>query len=445
MANNVRIIWVFYILFAGVLATATEDKPTNNAADIYQNIFDRYPSREFKDAENKMDIALENISSKGGDSDQFIKLLAELKALPAWKLKETAEEYAKGKTPLTAQIESYIHEQNDVLVLIEKAAEIKTCNWPEVSDTTEIMIKKLYSRPGQMRDVCLLAIADARLAADKAQYQMSLKKTTDAFPMIYHAGNSYLIAHSLCMNMEQIVLDCLHDILGKMPADAVMLKSLEARLTNENSHFPSFRECLLGEKEFFAKIMLAESSDVIRSKYKKIDSNSIPENVRNYKQNNIEYNNQYIEQICRAIELPYAKSIMTMKEIEEHAVKDASVALDPKTGRIRIEDALKTTALFTTLFRSDFAQNYANHMNVKTQMHATLTAVKLYQIYTQKKQLPETLPQNCPIDLFSGKPFLYEIKKDGFILRSQGKDTGSQESIEYQFALHTTETPGKQN
>jgi hypothetical protein len=246
MVKNMLIIGIFYVLSAGVLTMAAEDQSTNNAADIYHKIFDRYPSREFKDAEKKMDMALENISSKGEDPGQFIKLVAELKALPAWKLKETVEEYAKGKTPLTAQIESYIHEQNEVLVLIETAAEIKTCNWPEISDTAEIMIKKLYSRPGQMRDICLLSIADARLAADKAQYQKALKKTTDAFPMIYHTGNSCLIAHSLCLDMEQIVLNCLHDILGKMPADAVMLKSLEARLTSENSHFPSFRECLLG-------------------------------------------------------------------------------------------------------------------------------------------------------------------------------------------------------
>ena len=98
----------------------------------------------------------------------------------------------------------------------------------------------------------------------------------------------------------------------------------------------------------------------------------------------------------------------------------------------------------TVLSFASLSNHYAIHTKTKTQLHAMLAAVKLYQSFAQTGQLPQTLPQDCPMDLFGGKPFEYEISNEGFALRCAGKDIGSEKMIEYQFVLNTNDTKKSQ-
>ncbi|MHC4949696.1 MAG: hypothetical protein ACYTEU_01735, partial [Planctomycetota bacterium] len=51
-----------------------------------------------------------------------------------------------------------------------------------------------------------------------------------------------------------------------------------------------------------------------------------------------------------------------------------------------------------------------------------LTALDVYITAAKTGKLPTELPKSTYIDHFSGKPFIYEITKDGFILRCQQED-----------------------
>jgi len=45
------------------------------------------------------------------------------------------------------------------------------------------------------------------------------------------------------------------------------------------------------------------------------------------------------------------------------------------------------------------------------------------------------LPEDTPMDLFSGKDFKYEKTKEGFVLRCQGKDLVKNKIYEYEFKV----------
>ena len=73
----------------------------------------------------------------------------------------------------------------------------------------------------------------------------------------------------------------------------------------------------------------------------------------------------------------------------------------------------------------------------KTHQNALRTAIEIYLIKADTGQLPETLPEGLPKDLFSGKDFDYERTNGGFILRCRSKPDEILKPIEYEFEVRT--------
>ena len=74
-------------------------------------------------------------------------------------------------------------------------------------------------------------------------------------------------------------------------------------------------------------------------------------------------------------------------------------------------------------------------LKARTHFNALKTALHLYVMKARVGRLPDALPEGMPKDLFSGKNFEYERTKDGFILRSQGKDLAKNKIYEYEFKV----------
>ena len=72
----------------------------------------------------------------------------------------------------------------------------------------------------------------------------------------------------------------------------------------------------------------------------------------------------------------------------------------------------------------------------QTYVNALRTAIDLYIAKAQTGHLPDTLPADSPLDMFSGKPFAYEETSEGFILRCQGKEYPNRDKVhEYEFKV----------
>ena len=283
---------------------------------------------------------LTNIVSKKEDPNEFSKKVAEWKANSAYQLKQRVEAYAEGKTPLLPEIETYIHQQRSVLDLIRQACAAKVCEWPKNSDLIEI--GKIANKNSRMREIYLLVLADARLEADHSRYKNATTKTTNAFLIIHHAGNSNLFEHLMCLAKEKIAMDFLRDILGQMPVDKTALKILETHLNKENENFPSLREGILGEKDYFARTV--SKQDIQNELKNRFDFNpeTIPQVSDDYIQKSIDYSNHYMDQVGKVLDLPYGEALHQLEQIESSAAKDASVALNHETWKVDPKNILKT-------------------------------------------------------------------------------------------------------
>jgi hypothetical protein len=116
-----------------------------------------------------------------------------------------------------------------------------------------------------------------------------------------------------------------------------------------------------------------------------------------------------------AFKLPYVQAFEKLQELDKQACSEAS---------------LKETPLVSTSLGA-WSRIYSLNIRWQSGYNAVKAAIEVYMIKAETGKLPDELP----VDMFSGKAFEYNKTADGFILKCPGKDFGQNKTYEYKFTV----------
>lgn len=83
----------------------------------------------------------------------------------------------------------------------------------------------------------------------------------------------------------------------------------------------------------------------------------------------------------------------------------------------------------------DVVRHYDIYVRSMANYNAIRTAIEIYLIMAETEQLPQKLPDNLPMDPYSGQDFEYEITPEGFVLRCREKSISDNKIWEYEFII----------
>ena len=142
--------------------------------------------------------------------------------------------------------------------------------------------------------------------------------------------------------------------------------------------------------------------------------------TREMRKESRKYYMDFIALVQAAFGLPYENAYRELEKLNEKVTKEAGT---------------RPEALATSIMSPSVTKLYTNEVTFKTSFNAVNAAINLYLAKAKTGRLPDELPDGMPKDLFSGKDFIYEKTKDGFILRCQGKDLHKDKIHEYEFKV----------
>jgi hypothetical protein len=212
-----------------------------------------------------------------------------------------------------------------------------------------------------------------------------------------------------------------------MPQNTKNITSLKTELMEIEGIPLSVKPALLGEKEAMLMFMSPEHAPgalqwLDPEFQESVDYKSIKEKILSgdtaFLEKNKRYYTTYFDSVIAAFDIPYKKGYDRMVDLSEKTTRD--VEKDPE---IILATAItpSTNKIFSLKTRSETYDN------------AIKTAVEIYLVKAKTGKLPDVLPANLPVDLFSGKPFEYEKTKQGFTLRCRTKEVGKDQPHEYKF------------
>ena len=399
MIRLMSLVCFCFFISASVFSSEFQGQSVKNAADIYRKAFELYQKE-----------GLEEIDINSGASIE--------------------------------DLENYVHRCQPSIDLIYQAVEIEKCDWGILNNYEGLF--EYCDILMLMRKLFLLAIQDVQLKTEKSMFKTALLRSNKLFQMIHHIGNSNFLGHLASIVPAYRLIDCTKNILGHMPADGAALQWLEAELKKENDRFRSFTEALEGEREYLIQVLLRNTQKGSLWLYFGVDPNSMPEVTEEYIQKSIEYNNNFIKQISKASELPYERAFNKIKEVQQSVIDETHIIWkDAEKKILDPNNVQKCYSVLTSLSCGALPRFYSLHIQVKTELNALISGVKVYQYYAETGRLPQTLPANCPADLFSDKPFIYEAKENSFVLRCQRADNLRDKTYEYEFKLAEKQSEGE--
>jgi len=280
-----------------------------------------------------------------------------------------------------------------------------------------------------MKNLANLIIADAKIMAQDGHLEPAIDNYMSLYRMGRHVNDRNLICYLVAIAINNMTNDCLIQIMSEMPQSTKNMTRLKTDLMEIESIPLSVKPALLGEKESMLMLMSPEHApdalELLGPEFQEgIDYKPIKEKVlsgdKDFFEKNKQYYTNYFDSVIAAYDLHYTKSHAKMVDLEEKMTRD--VEKDPE---IVLAAAVipATDRVFSLKTRSETYDN------------AIKTAIKIYLVKAKAGKLPDVLPANTPLDLFSGKPFEYEKTKQGFTLRCRQKEIGKDELHEYKFKI----------
>jgi hypothetical protein len=338
---------------------------------------------------------------------------------PNESLKKMLRDLKDGNTPLNEPIRQYIDKNRKVINEVVTAAEIKNCDWGlDFSDWFDTKIEHL----SKCRQMGYVLAADAKIFAEKGDYQTALERCFAIYKMGEHVGNDTVIQGLVSVAMRGMANDCIIDILPEVSGDIKTLEWLKLRFTD------------IADKSFSLKAALANETKITGQKINKQNAISVAEVI--YEPCDIpkeilsgddeffervkEYFQNYTARAQIAFDLPYTEAMKTFEDLDNELRKAAeekpevklSMFIYPAVGRV-----------------------YSIDTRIKTHNNAILAGIEIYIIRAKTGKLPDELPEGLPKDLFSGKDFLYEKTDTGFVLKCQGKDLAYDTVRQFEFNI----------
>ncbi len=331
-------------------------------------------------------------------------------------------DFVKGNIGIDKEIKDYVQKNKFAIKYFVDAGDAPNCDWGlDYSEGSELQMPRL----APLRNLATIVLAQAKIAADSADYKRALElclSIHEASPHIADGG--ILISHLVGISLNALANQCIMEIFSQISDNPDMLIWLKNQIYDVSERFPSLKVSINGDLRICSQDINKEKAEYIL----KMAGDFIPKDKRQIIRNadeaffkaNKEYFLDYLSTCLTAVDLPYPQSY---EQLEKLAKKPA------------IESKKNPDAIMSTFLTPALSRLLCVDLKTRTQFNAVKTALNLYIIRAKSVQLPDELPADLPKDLFSGKDFEYEKTKDGFVLRCRGKDLSKDKIYEYEFKV----------
>jgi hypothetical protein len=341
-------------------------------------------------------------------------------------------DFAKGDIGPDDKIREFVKKTRSIKSTLD-ASEIKNCDWgQDYSEGADMVLPHL----GRLKKLAYLIATDARLQAADGHYEEALNRCMSLYKMARHANDKIIISYLVGNAIQKLSNDCVVWILGQMPQDVEILTRLKGQLAAIDSVPFSIKPSLEYEHEAIESYKITGTTDDVLHLLEQcgLKEESFNKKIRSFDQAMLDRNRQYFKDygigVRAAFDMPYMEGYAALGSLIQKVKDDAKSK----------PEAIFTAALIASFDSPDAVVSQYNKMlsiiiQSQTQDNAIRTATEIYLIKARTGKLPEALPAGLAGDLFSGKPFVYEKTKGGFVLRCQGKDLSKDEIYSYEFKV----------
>jgi len=343
---------------------------------------------------------------------------------PSQEVKEMMADMRHGKIKANDQVRQCLEENRYALEFVETAADVRECDW---GHDTSRGLGVLMPELSKVRSTAFMLTANAQILAEEGDYRAALARCLTIHKMARHVSDSLLISYLVSTALNSLANERIEDFLSSMPQDTETVLWLKSQVVAVSVNVPSIERAMAREKEIAMQEIRKEKIDSILElmgdDFLKDETNAdVIEKVRKgdpkFFKDNREYYANVMDDVIAALDLPYQQSHRKLEELNDRIQKDA------KENPAAIMAALLMPA--NSRVRTLGIKN-------ETFFNAIRAAIEIYIVKAKTGRLPEKLPADLPKDLFSGKDFEYEKKKDGFVLCCRAKDLDKDEVYQYEF------------
>ena len=338
------------------------------------------------------------------------------------KMKDRLTELIKGNIGIDEEIKTYVQSNKNWIKQFVDAGESPNCDWGIDYSEGIALLMPPYA---PIRNMAKIVLAQAKIAADSAEYKQALDLCLSTHKAGAHlADGGLLISHLVGISLNSYANQCITDILPQISDKPDMLIWLKNQIDDVSQKLPSLKASVNRDLRICAQDIRREKIENIFEMLGK----DVPEKQRQIIRNgddaffkaSKEYFLEYLSDCLTAVDLPYPQSYKQL------------VKLGEKPG---IESKKNPNAIIAAHFATATDRVVCVDIKARTHFNAIKTALNLYIMRVKASRLPDSLPIGLPRDLFSGKDFEYEKTKDVFILRCRSKDLSKDEIYQYEFKL----------
>jgi hypothetical protein len=345
---------------------------------------------------------------------------------PEKEMGEKLIDVLKGNVKPDKEIKKYIDRCHRLIEIIEDAAKSTTCDWG--LDYSSKGVNVVIHYLSDCRQLTYITLAKAQICVSEGDYKKSLNLCLVILKMSNDVCKGDLLCYLCGAAIAQLTNECIGSILNTTSIDPQILLWFEEQLKQvEKNNFP-FKSSVNIEFEKLSVCMNKEKFEK-QSDYGFFEfiERELPNNVSEFAaekpddflNKNRLFWDDYIARVKAALDLPYSKAYSNLTQLFQDVKK-------------RINNP--TTAL-TAFFSSNFPLCYSISTRTNNFCRIIQIAVGLFIFYSQNSRLPDELPKDSSLDLFSDKKFKYIKMPDSFSLRCPGKDIVKNKFHEYKFNL----------
>ena len=339
-------------------------------------------------------------------------------------------DFRKGAIVSNKAIARYLERNRHVIDRAVTAAGVSKCDWGY--DYSQGNLDMTTTLP-PLRSIALLLEAEARWLAEQGNYTTALDLCVTLREIALHTCYKTLTWYLYGSQINRQANETTQYVLGLMPGDVDELNRFKSRLIQTEERFPSLVPYITQGAHSWVATMQKDKvqplvdlfgdlyegplgSDLSKRMFERIrkGDDTFFERSRDY----------YLKEMSTVVDtlesgLPYTQICTRLDDLVEKWYQEAKDNPD---------------AIFAALFFPPVKRSYQVMIKRQTHFNALKTAIDLYIAKTRTGQLPDTLPDDSPPDLFSGKAFAYTKTAEGFILRCRGKEDPSKDEVhEYEF------------
>ncbi len=352
-------------------------------------------------------------------------------------MQDMVADLSRGKIEPNERIRKYIENCRGAIRNAVAAAEVPHCNWGlKYSDGFEMLLSHLP----QTRKLAFIIGAEIRILAADGDYQKAFDRCLTLHKMSKHMGDETMISFLVAMALGKMADNQIQYLLGNMPQDLKTLTWLKSQLAIIESRTLSSKTTTAYERELSLEHMqpgkLKDLVEIVVGETLEPDSR-LAEEIRKAEQQAKEISN-FDQTIIAKNRAYYIKHMDTLQTILSTPMNYEKVYNELKKLNEQPHKDLaenNTDAYLTSIVSPAFEKIVSVETRDKTFNNAVRAAVEIYIQKAKTGQLPETLPEGLPKDLFSGKDFRYEKTANGFTLRCRGKDLDKNETYQYEFKV----------